>query len=335
MAGRNSVVIFTGAGASVPLGYPTTQEFFESDAICGPWKPPDENFFKKIQQKIPRNVLDVEDFTSLLDPIQKFVGTSSGSFLASYLKGNNIPDWVTQTNDLANAINARSFAIFGRRPKELDVKDLYYPLLQKLDWETRNVFLFTTNYDLSTDVLIELAHNDEYAAYDGWDRFGNLDHAGYKNVDHGLSVYKLHGSFNWVQVDGVIKNTRHVTRTTAEHLYIPYGFKENPENMHEVYKLPHIRLREVLGDAKYLIVIGFAFRDPHLNKIFIETLSQNNELRLISVNPTPSTELESGWRDLQARFTDRVASLEEGFGNEAVNLILHAWVRDPNAALTA
>lgn len=85
---------------------------------------------------------------------------------------------------------------------------------------------------------------------------------------------------SWVIRNGNIVNTRDYAqrRGKVEHLLIFPGYKGNPEKGgQETFSYPHKSLRDELKEAQHFIVIGFVFRDAHINSILREAMRSNEK----------------------------------------------------------
>ena len=125
--------IFTGAGASKALGYPTTSEFFQGTNLT------DHEVYKHARAYLKQSPVDVEDILRLLAPFSELDGTPTGEFLRPHWGGHwvsKIPHFVRQTND-------QCFDHYGRLPGDTEVGQAYQALLEAADWTERRVSLFT------------------------------------------------------------------------------------------------------------------------------------------------------------------------------------------------
>ncbi|HEY6873803.1 MAG TPA: SIR2 family protein [Geobacteraceae bacterium] len=307
------ITIFTGAGASRALRYPTTGEFFTT----GKGKQlQQDNVYQNALGYLQKNILDVEDILRLLYPFVALKGSPTGDFIYKHLSGHwlsNVPNFVTRTNSIC-------FDHYGRVPTESEVKQLYMPVLDLCKWQKDSVSIFTTNYDPVTDVIMELAESNNIQSYDGFNRFGTWDSGGYSKVkSSGIGVYRLHGSMSWVEINNGIRNTRDYSRRepgSVEHLIIYPGYKGNPEiEGHSAFRFAHTALRKELGETSAVLIIGFSFRDPHLNDIFHEALTTNQKLRMVVWNPEWPEGSEVGLGELKQEFEPRISHLPHPFGD--------------------
>ena len=306
-----ATTVLTGAGASCPLGYPTTIEFFPSDGGG-----PNLEILQLLKQEAG-DPLDVEEALAILQPIIDFGETRAGRFLKLKRPG----DWWEQIESFTTYTRDRCFELYGADADTARVGELYEPLLQVVGASEQRVALFTTNYDPVTDELLSLAQSLRLPSYDGFDRTGWWHPSDYGASDAGLDVYRLHGSMSWVMQGNRIKNTRDYSlrRGKTEHLLIYPGFKGNPGNeAHDVYAYAHNALRDHLLASKVLIAIGFSFRDEHINRAVAHAFKKNDSLRLVVVNPEWPKGLQSVLGGPSEGLGDRVVHERGRFGEPAV-----------------
>jgi len=308
------ITVFTGAGASRALDYPTTAEFF----TWGSGKALQDNeVYKKVSQHLRKTTLDVEDVLQLLTPFALLEPTPTGKFILPHLRGN----WVGAVPAFVKNTNKVCFDHYGTPRNEQDVKRLYLPLLEFCRWDKEPVSVFTTNYDPVTDILMEIAESSGVPYHDGFNRLGGWDSGGYSELkSSGLAIYRLHGSMSWVKSEGKIKNTRdysHRSPGYAEPLLIYPGFKGNPEqDGHPAFQFAHTELQSELGKASMVLMIGFSFRDQHLNDIFHKALTTNQKLRMIVWNPVWPEGSGVGLAELKQAYDKRIVHLNAKFGDE-------------------
>lgn len=315
------ITIFTGAGASRPLGFPTTAEFFENDDGKALQKDPvyaQVRDYLNTSRKEKKVLLDVEDVLKLVSPFADLAKTDTGKFLLQHLGGNwiaHIPDFEKDTKDAC-------FKHYGKTLQREQVQKLYLPLLKSFSWHDERVSIFTTNYDRVTDELLDIAEAEEIACYDGFKGRGAWAPQGYSKLKTpSLGIYRLHGSLGWVKEGNIIKNSRDYSLRApgyAEHLLIYPGFKGNPERGdEEVFRFPHEQLKRELGETSRLLVIGFSFRDPHLNEMFRDALADNQNLIMVVWNPCEWPENPDLFLpQLKERFGERIVHLKANFGDD-------------------
>ncbi len=306
-----ATTLLTGAGASRPLGYPTTIEFFPSDAGG-----PSSEILQLLKQEAG-NPLDVEEALAILQPIIDFSETRAGHFLKLKRPG----DWWEQIESFTTYTRERCFELYGTQPDPAQVRELYEPLLRTVSADKQPVALFTTNYDPVTDELMGLAQLLRFPTYDGFDRTGWWHPSGYGASESGLDIYRLHGSMSWVMQGNRIKNTRDYSlrRGKTEHLLIYPGYKGDPASgAHDVYAYAHKAFRDTLLASDVLIAIGFSFRDEHINQAVANALKKNDKLRLVILNPEWPEGVQSVVGGSAEELDSRVVPVRGLFGESAV-----------------
>jgi hypothetical protein len=312
-------VILTGAGASKPLGYATTAEFFDKQISGAEWTPNQENVFKALVKVLGDGIKDVENILRVLEPAEEFLKTDAGQFLRQLLLiGGHSDSYTKPTSQLANQIRDRCFDVYGQAPSDSAVKDLYWPLFDLMQWRTRSLSAFTLNYDLVHDSILELARDDDVTAYDGFSGSRNrFDPTRYIDDRLKLKLYRLHGSMSWIDSGGTILNQRHCERTRRPHIYIPPGFKGEPDHSKhaEPIILAHDHFRKSLKEAFFCIVIGYSFRDQHINKCLDKAFEENGFLTVIVVDPVVPNSPESEFAKLLKKHGKRFVHIQQRFGD--------------------
>ncbi|RJQ52855.1 MAG: hypothetical protein C4521_09410 [Actinobacteria bacterium] len=77
-----TTILLLGAGASRPLGYPTTTEFFGSK---NEWERDHQQVMDRLRAQTRLELLDVEQVLEIVEPAAAFLATPSGKFLAHKL----------------------------------------------------------------------------------------------------------------------------------------------------------------------------------------------------------------------------------------------------------
>lgn len=307
-----STVIFTGAGASRPLGYPTTIEFFNDPSFL---KGELQNIYQEAKKFLSVKVLDVEDLLRLLEPVENFFITKHGKFMSKKIQS----DWQLHIPNLIKEIREKCFDLYGKSPQITDVENLFLDFLNILNWDSTPVDFFTTNYDPVTDVISELADKQNISCYDGFGIRNKWNAGEYKTGNFMLRIYRLHGSMNWVEKDGNVIQTRDYSlrsNNATKHLIIYPGFKGTISEMSsDVLKFCHQEFTRKLNKAKRLVVIGFSFRDKELNSIFMESLKVNPALHFYLINPELPFGPDVGFSNIIKGFENRFTHLQYKFGD--------------------
>lgn len=275
------IVLLTGAGASVPFGYPTTTQFFDGFTPSGRRK----ETFNYLRNFLRGEVFDVEIALEILDASREFMDSRAGQFLAQRFE----PNWRDDVLDLCAALKSRCFEKYGADCGLDAVETVMGPLLEACAWRTQLVSLYTTNYDPIPDRVLEVAAKRGVRSYDGFQHpVSRWDASGYEAIDEGLRLYRLHGSMSWVRgADGRVTNTRDYSAREGggNHLLIYPGYKGNPQLEETPMSEAHTALRDDIMRCTTMVSVGFAHRDPHLQSILDECCSARPDLRLIVLNP--------------------------------------------------
>lgn len=315
-----SVVILIGAGASKALGYPTTVEFYQENLLVNSNL---SEVYNKLKNFFRQNKLDVEDVLSLLDPINDFKETKSGEFLQTFNKV-----YFEYIHSFIEYSQNRCFDLYGRKPDYKEFEKLYLPFLDACGWKVQKVELFTTNYDPVSDLIMDLADELKLKSFDGFNNRSKWDYRqyGYDSkktlAENGINIYRLHGSMSWFKDGKTIKNTRDYNRRqnigTKEHLLIYPGYKGNPhiDNKDtDAYTFPSNQFERKIFEYEYLIVVGFSFRDEHINEQVKKAMDNNQKLNLIILNPIWESGLNQIVDKIKEIYPSRVKHIENKFGD--------------------
>ncbi|QLH08923.1 SIR2 family protein [Candidatus Nitrosotenuis sp. DW1] len=316
------IALFLGAGASVPYHKPTTTQLKEllSEKYGG----------NPYAHLLDHNQLpDIEYVLSAIKQTLEYSTTHGGEFLKTYdqtffnlitgLKNvkehfeNEVFDNYSWNNDDDNTVNA-----------------ILNPIFKMISDNSQEVIVFTTNYDRAIE---EFCSNDDnhYRCIDGFklhedsDRFlwndGDYSYADSIQNKTKVFLYKIHGSLNWKKHRkyGIEKTTyeRKPQDPNYEEDFLIYPTLSPKEeaNGREPYNTILKKFDEIMKSIDVCIVIGFSFRDEHINEKFKEFVDRGGTLIAISpssqydfrtriLNHTPTEEEKQAWENLPyARLT--------------------------------
>lgn len=308
-----AITILTGAGASKPLGYPTTNEFFLTNTQMQ--SSPYSEVYNQLAAQLGSTTLDVEDVLALLEPAEDFLKTSPGIFIGKQLANQ----WEQKISSFSKYVRDRCFELYGQRPDEVEVSDLYTPLLELCEWEKSRISLYTANYDPVSDSIVKIALKNEIPAYDGFNQIGEWEPNLYRKGRIGLDIYRLHGSMSWVKDGNSVRNTRDYSLRigNTEHLIIYPGYKGNPEdNEQEAFNYPSNSFNNELNEINILISIGFSFRDKYINDCLINSFKINDNLNLLIITPEWPDGIDGELSNLKTNYGDRIKHISGKFGEE-------------------
>lgn len=285
----SEVVFFFGAGASVAAGVPDTYSFvkefirfIESSHDTG--KKITIEKIVEVLKSWRNSDIDVE---LLLETLTKLKDRYQEPLLQFFenlefiLKEEVYIDKQPLIEDLKDFIKSKAI-VSEERIRYLQ------PLLSFVK-EFRPLDVISVNYD----TCIEQFCNVHKLAYqDGFDVHWNPKTFTTEHTD--IRLYKLHGSVMWYQSDrgGYIKlpvmteasKIQLITGEKAENLMLyPMQKWDYAEPLLEL--LVHIKQLLESEKCKFLIVVGYSFRDDHIKRILWDAARKNRGLHLILVGP--------------------------------------------------
>ena len=306
-------LLFLGAGASVPFGMPTTKEFKDKLLARPEFKDqgPVEKLFN-IQEfkdhgimKELLNVPDYKDIEHVLRGIKDIedIGKCGKKFL-NFLKTSDKQhlrldfDRMLKKLDLCKKIiNKYVYEFYSFDKNEIEkIKTHYDSLLKSIFADKINIV--TTNYD---QIIEEYArHTDGKSPCDGFKQDESIN----KNIFHQdnfdenendvntINIYKLHGSLNWKKINGNIirQDIEEQNREESENILI-YPTLDPKDGLDgEPFTTINNKFEEQMDITDVCVVVGYSFRDFHINDIFEKFVGSGKELIIIS--PTVESDLQ-------------------------------------------
>jgi len=306
---HKKIVLFLGAGASAPFGYPTTEKFVGGlkaeigDSV--------EGIFLSNILRMPE-VKDIEQVLEVLKALYVFNKNPLKEYVTTFTTTINLPNLSTNVFDqmkiaerLEDKIKSDVFRQYEFSSLRInEIKDAYGPLIEML-FNLRGdneLPIFTTNYDR---VIEEFCYREGINCIDGFKRNPQTEEIEWNSKEFKrrprrkriIKLYKIHGSLSWRRKrDGMFvrvgpeERTRGTQRYEKNLVLFPTEKLTNeverlmiPEK--EPYGLLHILFREVLKESEVAVFIGFSFRDAYINDIII---SEMNNKKMLIVSPQAS-----------------------------------------------
>lgn len=340
------IVVFTGAGISIPLGLPAVSDF-NSKVDAGA-----KNITKFAKTYISSigHAGDVEWLLATLADFSNktsFVESITPQLMGGYRLFNAGKD--------AGDLDARFSMIFSNAKVEARneitrIKRIVYEMLCGINpenclslysflykeigsvFQVFSLSIVTTNYDLAFETSF-----DNYE--DDWDAFGVNDVEYMFPTKRQMSVYdpsvdfdwaenkieylKIHGSLGW-QKDNRGRCTRSMSVTppaNPDDMPILYpGFKGVPSQ--EPFKSLHDRFFKRLMEADHVIVIGFAFRDEYINGLFESIMRARDDLKIFYFNPAKVFPADSVVERFKSSYPNQFLHIQRGIGLEENSLKL-------------
>lgn len=283
----SEVVFFLGAGASVHAGVPDTYTFVkefknslnESDRSTIEFI--ESSFNKRKKQKGEESV----DIELLMEALDKLTRKDDEILLLilgiTQLKMEVVEEAPFLLEKIKNFVKQKTIV------QEDKIKYLE-PLLGFIE-EYHPLDIFSVNYDLCIEQFCNV-YKKSYR--DGFEVEWNPGVFLAPNID--IRLYKLHGSITWYKTSsgGFIKS---LIRSDNERIELLTGEKAESLMLYPMRKWEYAEplLENLLAlknklqseSCKYVIVVGYSFRDEYIRDIFWDAARKNKELILILIDP--------------------------------------------------
>ena len=332
------ILVFVGAGGSAAVDseqYPTTVGFFEKLPDEIEVNPVFDGVCKFLRDQKGKETVDIEDVLETLDELQadcqkitdftNITGWAMSGRL--FVPRTDIPDFhpsigrlkTVHIDPLSNQIKEYVYEFYGTRPAPNKLST-WIKLLKELEEFDPAIEIFTTNYDLVLEDVIEEAQVKVDCGLDRSQRSMRLDPAAWNPSSpffrtNGGLLTKLHGSVDWQRDNGnIIVGPSRFSGDHKNHCILYPGYKGVPTE--EPFRAFHEHLRNVVRDESLTaaIFIGFAFRDDYINTILTDlppatpkfAITKSDEKHIDDTPPTG------------APFTDNCIHFRGGFTAETV-----------------
>lgn len=167
----------------------------------------------------------------------------------------------------------------------------------------------TLNYDLG----VELCCQSFGRPYDyGLDRWALQKRVDWKQSD-GVRLLKLHGSLNWVGTEEDIKVKDSEIRPSERRIMI-FGGGGNKLSADGPFLQFLYRFERALFNSGSLLVVGYSFRDAHINAILQRWRLTRRITRLTVIDPSPPPLWRLGFHD---------GEVKRRVGNRETTLKMH------------
>ena len=293
-----NILLFLGAGASVPFGMPTTKEFKDRLLAMPEFK--DHGIMKELL-----SVPDYEDIEHVLRGIEDIeaIGKCGKKFLNS-LKATDKQysklDFGKMLEELdlcRKNINKYVYEFYSfDKSKKGMVKTHYDSLLKSIFVGKINIA--TTNYDQIIEKYVRC--NKDKIPCDGFKDnkstneyiFHQNNFNKNKNNEKITNIYKLHGSLNWKKINGdIIRQVKEEqNRNESENMLIYPTLDPKDGLDEEPFTIINNKFKKQINITDVCIVVGYSFRDFHINDIFEKFVRSGKELIIIS--PTVESDLQ-------------------------------------------
>ena len=311
---KSPVTLFLGAGASVPLGKPSMEDFVTNLERLIPSYSEYRNLFSQISH------FRGKDLEAILSDLENLLNLHYIDSFNCRLKA--IPEANDRDEDVfleisnAAASELRSFIRHQiiKEYRELDsekVVRVYEPLFESifslLGQHKLVLPVFTTNYDLAIETFCKEKFLEYYL-------INGLEPDGFENeyvwnplmiepLNQGygkkrqIVLFKLHGSIDWIRS----KTNNRIVKAQPMYdlldsdvfqnvLIYPAGDKMAVD---EPFLTNYRYFSRCCEHTKLLIVIGYSFRDYGTVSALINAFELNDDFFMILISPNANTILES------------------------------------------
>jgi hypothetical protein len=345
----SDVALFLGAGASRAFGYPTTEEFATN---LGSKLEKEDKYLENILDSL-RESPQIKDIEHILEFLDNIIAFDSNEYVrASFTQ--RPPQLYTRITEYAWA----DYLNMCRRLKQRIVDELHtqyefdpigrplvnkvYSALFELMVASRIMVrdIFTTNYDtVVEEYIMSTRHSSiQFKLVDGFPydsaRRGRFWNPAEFQEEHDkpetmpLRLFKLHGSLNWRETsDNLLECLPAEDKCQGGRRYkrsvLIYPTQKGLET-EEPFATMHKYFREASSSTKIFVVIGFSFRDPVINEIFLSHLDKNKKHCLLVVSPKASTNVRSNLLDSKEnneKYIHQIGTIDGEFGKLATETL--------------
>ena len=280
----SEVVFFLGAGASIAANVPDTYSFVE-EFIKSIRATEKKKTIQKIAQILKTWKGTEIDIELLLETLTKLDNKEQEPLLQFYTDGKFILEGYSKKKPLINDL--KDFIKNKAIVSEDGVKYLQ-PFLGFIE-EFRPLNIISLNYDICIEQFCNI---NKLIYQDGFDVHWNPKTFTLDYTD--IHLLKLHGSVMWYQSNrgGYIKlpvmakasKIQLITGEMAENLMLYPVQKGDFQDPLLELLVEAKRLLESTS-CKFLIVVGYSFRDNHIRRILWDAARKNKELHIILIDP--------------------------------------------------
>ena len=334
------VVLFTGAGASKPLGMPTMLEFRKQFSDTLPQNDEAVLWQHVVAQSAefygtsPESI-DIEQVLTCIEGCELSPKKSAALWESIYGMQHGVPT-IEQIHEFRQGLWSIRNDVLDKicatytDPEPKDVMRCYVPLFKMLEDTTGQTTtnVFTTNYDLTFEVLGDTKPDIfEFEVVDGFrsqspgvEVFARNFVPKY-NARHAIVLRKLHGSTSW---KGQLPNPNFLKASPGKYVHddgkrtiiiYPTRKKAASQNLHtSPFNQAYGGLESLFSQMdilKVLLVIGYGFGDTEVREAIEHGLTLEDRAEVVVVDPSATHEHVAGlfpnidksrFRVIQCRF---------------------------------
>lgn len=256
-----------------------------------------------------KNTLVKKNYADLKAKNKSDLESILGALYAKSIYNENFKKNDKTTEKLINLIKKEIFNQINISFKEINHKKsltIYKKFYQKITHRNKDLSranIFTTNNDLlSEKALDELNINFSSGFGGGIERFFNPARFSYtfsrkidssnekfESIDNMVYLYKLHGSINWIEnfksnsffkIQEVPINFDD-SKSLENVMIYPTPLKQNKSLGSPYSDLIREFQKKILLPHSVLFIIGYSFRDEHINNIIYQALASNSTINIV------------------------------------------------------
>jgi len=329
------ITLFLGAGASKAFDYPATKEFVDNlyEVLTDREKRILNSFLKT------PNVSDIEHVLQIIDTVIDFDSMTyinklfrgQAAFSAS-IEGMSFrwQGFVEICKDLKKKIISelhRQYEFDENKLKNIveNYDGLFKSIFidpESMQAKVGQIHVFTTNYDSIIENYcvkkqINFTCGFELERLSGRQFWKPKVFKKYNR----LMLYKLHGSLDWRETnDGRIERVtteEQVSKITRKHKRNILIYTTQKEYLtEEPFRTLMNYFEDILNKHDACLVVGFSFRDPYINRIFLGFLRANPNRKLVVVSPSASKNVEEKLLQGDKKLKKQIICLDMLFGDK-------------------
>jgi hypothetical protein len=296
---QSPIILFLGAGASVPLGKPAMKKFVE--------KLSNEITFG-IEASLLSALISVRglDLELILEDLETFLNLQ---YISSFLFDGDKSRLEVNRSQIASLRSLLRRSII-REYSTIDTiraveayKPLFDIIFSHIDSSTFCLPIFTTNYDPA----IEKFCSDQFEQYyyingmeeDIGETYWNpseFERFRIRPENLNIVLFKLHGSVNWISLTEngkIVQVPMYDVFDTDEYRNAIIYPASNKLTNSEPYLTCYHYFSKCCEHAKIILAIGYSFRDYEALGSLLKARQVNEDLKLILLSPDANSVLET------------------------------------------
>jgi NAD-dependent SIR2 family protein deacetylase len=309
MAKELKLAIFLGAGASVPYGKPTTRRL--KNQLLNKYEYTDVAESSQDQYYLYSIINfskfeDIEHILQCVKEIDDFFSNSQygGKYLLEREYKLHFEDprrpWelstlTSRTKSIMEKLEDDVFENYSwNHSADQTLVSIFNELFNFIKKYSKEIHVFTTNYDRAVEEYCSNKDRrcrcmdgfqlDEYSNRRLWS--GKYAYPSVEGITN-VYLYKLHGSLNWrkhkvygVEATGEERRSRDPNYVENLLVYPTLSPKNGTEI--EPYRTIRNEFKKFMEVADVCIIVGFSFRDEHINSIFSDFIKRGKSIIVIS-----------------------------------------------------